>query len=50
MAVDPSQAGSTKLQVLVAALNAVKVPTEDIIEIIKRLERSGQLHGWLIIE
>lgn len=50
VAVDPSQTGSTKLQVLVAALNAVKVPTEDIIEIIKRLERSGQLHGWLIIE
>lgn len=41
---------TTKLQALVEALNAVKVPTEDIIEIIKGLERNGQLYGKLIIE
>jgi hypothetical protein len=34
----------------VAALNAVKVPTDDIIEIIKGLERDGKLHGVLVIE
>jgi flagellar P-ring protein precursor FlgI len=40
----------TKLQALVEALNAVKVPTADIIEIIKGLERNGQLYGKLIVE
>lgn len=44
----PQQA--TKLKSLVAALNAVKVPTDDIIEIIKGLERDGKLHGVLVIE
>lgn len=41
---------SAKLKSLVESLNAVKVPTEDIIEIIKGLERNGKLHGTLIIE
>ena len=41
---------SPKLKALVEALNAVKVPTEDIIEIIKGLERNGKLHGTLVIE
>jgi flagellar P-ring protein precursor FlgI len=41
---------TTKLQALVEALNAVKVPTADIIEIIKGLERNGQLYGKLIVE
>ena len=40
----------TRLRALVEALNAVKVPNEDIIDIIKRLDRSGKLHGKLIIE
>jgi flagellar P-ring protein precursor FlgI len=44
----PQQA--TKLKSLVAALNAVKVPTEDIIEIIKGLERDGKLRGVLVVE
>lgn len=48
---DPgSNKTTTKLQALVEALNAVKVPTADIIEIIKGLERNGQLYGKLIIE
>ncbi len=48
--VDPSKAGAIKLQALFEALNAVKVPVPDIIEIIKGLERNGKLHGTLIIE
>lgn len=48
---DPaSNKQTTKLQALVEALNAVKVPTADIIEIIKGLERNGQLYGQLIVE
>ena len=41
---------TAKLKSLVESLNAVKVPTEDIIDIIKGLERNGKLHGSLIIE
>ena len=41
---------ATKLKSLVAALNAVKVPTDDIIEIIKGLERDGKLRGVLVVE
>jgi len=48
--VDVDKTSSAKLKSLVESLNAVKVPTEDIIEIIKGLERNGKLHGALIIE
>ncbi len=48
--VDPTQAGGPKLKALVETLNAVNVPTQDIIEIIKGLDRDGKLHGRLIIE
>jgi len=48
--VDPEQPNGTKLKSLVDALNAVKVPTEDVIEIIKGLERNGKLHGKLLIQ
>ena len=41
---------TAKLRSLVAALQAVKVPNADIIEIIKGLDRNGKLHGRLIIE
>ena len=47
---DLEETETAKLNALVQALNAVQVPTEDIIEIIKRLHRSGKLHGRLIIE
>lgn len=48
---DPgSNKDTTKLQALVEALNAVKVPTADIIEILKGLERNGQLYGRLVVE
>jgi flagellar P-ring protein precursor FlgI len=48
--IDPGETQTTKLKALVEALNAVKVPTADIIEIIKGLERNGKLHGQLIVE
>ena len=41
---------TTKLQSLVNALKALKVPTDDIIEIIISINRSGALYGELIIE
>lgn len=48
--IDPSGNQTAKLRSLVAALQAVKVPNADIIEIIKGLDRNGKLHGRLIIE
>ena len=41
---------SAKLTALVDALNALKVPNADAIDIIRNIERSGKLHGRLIIE
>jgi flagellar P-ring protein precursor FlgI len=46
---DPNSEAAS-LKSLVEALNAVRVPAEDIIEIIKLLQRSGSLRGRLIIE
>jgi len=49
--VDPQEEShSPKLTALVDALTALKVPTADAIDIIKNIERSGKLHGRLIIE
>ena len=50
VSVDPSQQETPKLKALVEALNAVHVPAEDIIDVIKGLERNGKLHAQLIIE
>ena len=50
VAVDPSELQTAKLKALVAALNAVKVPTQDISQIIKDIEHNGKLHGQLIVE
>ncbi|MBX7074403.1 MAG: flagellar basal body P-ring protein FlgI [Pirellulales bacterium] len=50
VAVNPASEQTAELKSLVEALNAVKVPTDDIIDIIKGLERSGKLHARLIIE
>jgi len=47
---DQQQTESAKLQSLVDALNALKVPNQDAIEIIKGINRSGKLHAKLIIE
>jgi flagellar P-ring protein precursor FlgI len=48
--VDSAQSETPKLKALVETLNAVRVPTEDIIEIIKGLDRDGKLHARLIVE
>jgi flagellar P-ring protein FlgI len=48
--VDVNKTGGTKLQALVEALNALKVPPADVIEIIKGIERNGKLYGVLVIE
>jgi flagellar P-ring protein precursor FlgI len=47
---ESAAAPTTKLKSLVAALNALKVPNEDVIEIIKGLDRNGKLHARLVIE
>jgi flagellar P-ring protein FlgI len=48
--IDTDQSDSSKLDALVAALNSLKVPNDDRIEIIKEIHRAGKLHGRLIIE
>ena len=48
--VDQAQQEGAKLKSLVDALNALKVPNVDAIEIIKGIERSGKLHARLIID
>ena len=48
--VDTAQTNTTRLQSLISSLKAVKVPNEDVIEIIKGLERNGKLHATLVIE
>jgi len=44
-----NQETSPKLKSLVDALNALKVPNADAIAIIKDIDRSGKLHGRLIV-
>ena len=48
--VDIDESKEPKLDQLVNQLNALKVPTSDVIEIIRGIERNGKLHGRLIIE
>jgi flagellar P-ring protein precursor FlgI len=48
--IDVDQSSTPKLQQLVTQLNSLKVPTADMIEIIRGIERNGKLHGRLIIE
>jgi flagellar P-ring protein precursor FlgI len=47
---ETSPAPTPKLKNLVDTLSALKVPTADVIEIIKQIDRSGKLHATLIIE
>lgn len=50
-AIDPSTTeDDAKLQSLVNALNSLKVPHEDVVEIIKGIAANGKLHGRLIID
>jgi flagellar P-ring protein precursor FlgI len=48
--IDLAQPNNPRLQALVAALDALRVPSDDVIDIIKDLHRNGQLHAQLIIE
>ncbi len=47
---DPDRVASPELTQLLGALNQLKVPTQDQIEIIKEIDRAGQLHAKLIFE
>jgi flagellar P-ring protein precursor FlgI len=49
-AIDVDSANRPKLDQLVSQLNALKVPTSDVIEIIRGIEKNGKLHGRLIID
>jgi len=48
--IDPTNAGGAKLQDLVNALDQLKVPAQDRIEIIKELYKTGKLHAKLMME
>jgi flagellar P-ring protein precursor FlgI len=48
--IDPEQTEDAKLQSLVTALNSIKAPHSDVVEIIKEIARTGKLHGRLIVE
>jgi flagellar P-ring protein precursor FlgI len=48
--IDVDQSSAPKLNELVSQLNSLKVPTADVIDIIRGIERNGKLHGRLIIE
>lgn len=48
--IDIPDSSSPKLKSLVETLNTLHVPTEDIVDIIKGLERNGKLHARLIVE
>jgi flagellar P-ring protein precursor FlgI len=49
-AIDVDESSKPKLQTLVDQLNSLRVPTADMVEIIRGIERNGKLHGRLIIE
>jgi flagellar P-ring protein precursor FlgI len=48
--VDVDKSSAPKLEQLVSQLNSLKVPTSDVIDIIRGIERNGKLHGRLVIE
>jgi flagellar P-ring protein precursor FlgI len=48
--IDVDKSSAPKLDDLVSQLNSLKVPTADVIDIIRGIERNGKLHGRLIIE
>jgi flagellar P-ring protein precursor FlgI len=50
IALDTTNEGGAKLQELLNALDAIKVPAEDRIAIIKELHKTGKLHAKLIVE
>ena len=50
VAIDSTKESTTKLAALMEALNQLKVPAGDRIEIIKMIHRTGKLHAELIVE
>ena len=50
VALDTANAGGAKLQDLINALDQLKVPIQDRIDIIKELYKTGKLHAKLIME
>jgi flagellar P-ring protein precursor FlgI len=48
--IDTSEVDLPRLDRLVQQLGDLKVPTNDVIEIIRGIDRTGKLHGRLIIE
>jgi len=50
VALDPQRRGGTRLTDLLQALEQLKVPAKDQIEIIEELHRTGKLHARLIAE
>jgi flagellar P-ring protein precursor FlgI len=48
--IDVDKTNEPKLKALVDQLNLLKVPTQDMIEIIRGIDRNGKLHARLIIE
>lgn len=48
--IDLSETSTTRLKALVAALNSLKVSPDEIMDIIKSLEKSGDLYGRLIVQ
>jgi flagellar P-ring protein FlgI len=49
-AIDVDDSSKPKLQTLINQLDALKVPTADMIDIIRGIEQNGKLHGRLIID
>jgi len=47
---DVDQSSEPKLKQLIDQLNSLRVPTEDMIEIVRGIDRNGKLHGRLIVE
>jgi flagellar P-ring protein precursor FlgI len=50
IALDPQKKGETKLADLVDALNQIRVPAKDRINIIETLKETGKLHAELIVD
>ncbi len=47
---DTTNTPVARLKDLVDALNAIRLPTRDVIQIIKTLEASGKLHGQVVVQ
>jgi flagellar P-ring protein FlgI len=49
-ALDIGEMPTPRLKTLIESLNSLHVPTDDIIDIVKGIERNGKLHARLILE